>query len=138
MGGDRERGRGGEGRGPVKRLAVIFDNRDRLTTSIVIPNRDDGPVLSSAIILENNGWNEIPSLSLSPSAFGELHYFRQILNMTTFISVKPTGKRLAIGQIVGHRIELAKLYVSTLIFSSISFLSNFSSFLSFRSEPRYI
>lgn len=63
MGGDRERGRGGEGRGPVKRLAVIFDNRDRLTTSIVIPNRDDGPVLSSAIILENNGWNEIPSLS---------------------------------------------------------------------------
>lgn len=119
MRGERKRGGGG----PVKRLAVIFDNRDRLTTSIVIPNRDDGPVLSSAIILENNGWNEIPwQTSISLFRNGELHYFRQILNMTTFISVKPSGKRLAIGQIVGHRIELTRLYVSTLISSSISTL----------------
>lgn len=63
-------------------------------------------VLSSAIILENNvpPVAEIPwqtTLHLSPSSAlcsGESHYFRQILNMTTFISVKPTGKGLAIGQ----------------------------------------
>lgn len=44
----------GEGRGKsaVKRLAVIFDDRDRLTTSIVIPDRDDGP---SFIVRDNPG-----------------------------------------------------------------------------------
>lgn len=93
--------------GTFDKSSRSFRNRVRLTNpASVIPHRDDVPILSSAIIPQNSVFQAASrprAIHASARARGLQwcparpagHYFPQILNMTSFISAKPTGRSLA-------------------------------------------
>lgn len=82
----------------------LFWNRDRLTNPRSVTPHCERTVLSSAIILQNSIFQatgrprqSARGLQWCPARPAG-HYFSQILNMTSFILAKPTGRSLATGQ----------------------------------------